>query len=342
MEKIKLNVSTGEYTVSVGEHILPDALTEYFRLHSYDMLFLVTDSQVNMLWKEEVCRIFAGIGQTIAGCFVFPAGEQSKTLTTVSQMYTAFAKAGLTRRSLVIALGGGVCGDMAGFAAATWLRGVAVLQIPTTLLAQVDSSVGGKTGVDLPVGKNLVGAFHQPSAVIADKCFLSTLPERFVRDGMAEILKCGCIADAALFEKTKRSEIDILSAIAIKAKVVNQDEHESGLRKILNYGHTIGHAVELLGGYSRFTHGESVGIGMLYAAKIGEKIGFPPLYHEIFTALQEIGLPTVMDYPPEALAQTALSDKKRDGDTVSMIFLDGIGKAVIRDIPCRSLVMLLQ
>lgn len=345
MEKIIVTHSAGEYDIFAGEGILAESLAEFFRGRKFDRVFIVSDSNVFPLHGGRLRAALAETGIVPAGEFVFNAGEKSKTLETVSRMYEAFAGAFLTRHSLVIALGGGVCGDMTGFAAATYLRGVGVLQAPTTLLAQIDSSVGGKTGVDLPVGKNLVGAFHQPEAVIADAEFLETLPERYLRDGMGEAVKYGCIADAELFSgildgSIGRAEL-ISRCIRIKADVVSKDERESGLRMILNYGHTIGHAVEKLGGFSRFSHGESVGIGMLYAARIGEKLGYPPVFEAIRDALTENGLPTVMDYPPEELVKVAASDKKRDGDEISFVLLDRIGKAVVRRISIAELTGLL-
>ena len=280
-------------------------------------------------------------GADISGEYVFGAGERSKNLSTVSGMYDAFAGAKLTRKSLVVCLGGGVTGDMGGFAAATYLRGIDVLQIPTTLLSQIDSSIGGKTGVDLSAGKNLVGAFHQPVAVISDSRFLDTLPKRFIDDGMGEAIKTGCISDAGLFEGVAKKTIGrgemISECAAFKADVVTKDEFETGLRKILNYGHTIGHAVEKLGNFERFSHGESVGIGMLYAARVGERLGYKPLFDEIKSALRAWELPTVMDYPAEELIKVASSDKKRTGDSVSFILLEDIGRPVVREIPIGEL-----
>ena len=345
MQKIKVTHSSGEYYIYVGEDILEEALCGFFAGKSYDRVFAVSDSSVYPLWGEKLRAALSAAGVELAGESVFPAGERSKNLTTVAGMYNDFARAKLTRKSLVIALGGGVTGDIGGFAAATYLRGVDVLQIPTTLLSQIDSSIGGKTGVDLEVGKNLVGAFHQPVAVISDSRFLDTLPKRFIDDGMGEAIKTGCIAYEALFEgiasKTiSRAEM-ITRCAAFKADVVTKDEFERGLRKILNYGHTIGHAVEKLGNFERFSHGESVGIGMLYAARLGEKLGYPAFYDKIKAALEAYELPTVMDYPTDELIKVASSDKKRTGDSVSFVLLDKIGHAVVREIALDELGRLL-
>ncbi len=342
MKQIKVAHSGGSYNIYSGEDILSEALAKVFAGSVYDRVFLVSDSNVHALWGEHIKTELSKCGAELAGEHIFPAGELSKRLETVSDMYTSFASASLTRKSLIIALGGGVCGDMAGFAAATYLRGVAVLQIPTTLLSQIDSSIGGKTGVDLSIGKNLVGAFHQPAAVIADSRFLDTLPKRYMDDGMGEAIKYGCIADEELFigieNKTiSRSEL-IYRCMKIKARVVEEDEFEQGIRAILNYGHTVGHAVEKLGGFERFSHGESVGIGMLYAARIGSALGYSSEYESrIRGVLEKWSLPTVMDYPAEELMKIVRSDKKRTADSVKFILLEKLGKAVIRSISLSEL-----
>lgn len=342
MEQIKVAHSGGSYNIYSGQDILSEALSEVFAGAVYDRVFLVSDSNVHALWGEHVKKELSKCGAEFAGEHIFKAGELSKRLETVFDMYTSFASASLTRKSLIIALGGGVCGDMAGFAAATYLRGVAVLQIPTTLLSQIDSSIGGKTGVDLSVGKNLVGAFHQPAAVIADSRFLDTLPKRYMDDGMGEAIKYGCIADEELFlgienKSISRAEM-IYRCMKIKARVVEEDEFEQGIRAILNYGHTVGHAVEKLGGFERFSHGESVGIGMLYAARIGAVLGYSDEYEsKIRGALEKCSLPTVMDYPAEELMRIVRSDKKRTADSVKFILLEKLGKAVIRNVPISEL-----
>ncbi len=336
MNKIKVTHKLGEYTIYSGEGILEGAISEFLAGKKYDRIFAVSDSNVYPLHGARLESAVKDCGRELAGVHIFEAGEKSKTLATVSEMYVAFSKAKLTRKSLILALGGGVCGDMAGFASATWLRGIDIVQIPTTLLSQIDSSIGGKTGVDLEVGKNLVGAFHQPAAVIADSSFLATLPERYIRDGMGEAIKSGLIADAQLFESIRAKTIDrgelITRCMRVKAEVVIADENETGLRKILNYGHTIGHAVEKLGNFERYSHGESVGIGMLYAAQLGAKLGFVDLYEPIRETLEAWGLPTEMIFAPSELAKVAASDKKRAGDSVSFVLLDAIGSTKFVDI----------
>lgn len=342
MEIIKVTHRAGEYNIYVGEDILKNALASSLKNRKYDRIFLVSDSNVMRLWGDDIKENLSAAGYCLAGEYAFHAGEPSKRLTTVSEMYKAFALANLTRRSLIIALGGGVCGDMAGFAAATYLRGIDVLQIPTTLLSQIDSSIGGKTGVDLDVGKNLVGAFHQPIAVIADSKYLETLPKRYMNDGMGEAIKYGCIADAHLFYgisdgSIKRADM-IYRCMKIKAEVVTEDEFEQGRRAILNFGHTIGHAVEKLGNFERFSHGESVGIGMLYAARIGAKLGYSgELEKKIEKALEFHGLPTHADYGTGDIISVVASDKKRRGDSINFVFVDKIGESLISKIPLSEL-----
>ena len=342
MREISVAHSSGKYNIYVGEKILADALTAALCDKNYDRIFAVWDSNVYNLWHEYVLDAFEGCGRALDGEHVFAAGEINKRLDTVSDMYAAFAGANLTRRSLVVAVGGGVCGDMTGFAAATYLRGIDVLQMPTTLLSQIDSSIGGKTGVDLSVGKNLVGAFHQPIAVIADSCFLSTLPKRYMDDGMGEAVKYGCIADGELFWGIANKTVDradmVYRCMKIKAAVVEEDEFELGVRAILNFGHTFGHAVEKLGNFERFSHGESVGIGMLYAARAGAALGYDAAVESnIRKVLEAWGLPTDMDYPKEELIRVIGSDKKRVADEIKFILADGIGKAVIKKLPISRL-----
>jgi 3-dehydroquinate synthase len=259
-----------------------------------------------------------------------PPGEGAKTLAEAERLYMELARLRLDRRSVVVALGGGVVGDLAGFVAATYLRGIDYVQVPTTLLAQVDASVGGKTAVDLPVGKNLVGAFHQPSLVIADVDTLATLPPRELRAGLAEVIKYGVIADAALFARLEEEADAVLAAdpailialvqrsCEIKAEVVIADERETGLRAILNFGHTVGHAVEALTGYSTLLHGEAVAIGMVAAARMAvrQRMLAAPAAERLRSLIERYALPTEIPatLSPEAILETMQLDKKtRDG-----------------------------
>jgi 3-dehydroquinate synthase len=279
-----------------------------------------------------------------------PAGEQSKSLAEAERLYLELARLRLDRSSVVVALGGGVVGDLAGFVAATYLRGIAYVQAPTTLLAQVDASVGGKTAVDLPVGKNLVGAFHQPSLVLADMDTLATLPPRELRAGLAEVIKYGVIADAALFDMLECDPDPVLAAdpntlielvkrsCEIKADVVTQDERESGLRAILNFGHTLGHAVEALSGYTDLLHGEAVAIGMTAAAEIAARLGMldRPAVNRLRRLIERYGLPT--EVPPsldrEAIIQTMQLDKKTQDGRLQFVLPTRIGAVEIGcDVP---------
>jgi 3-dehydroquinate synthase len=292
--------------------------------------------------------------QLDASLLVVEAGEEQKTPATVARIHDgAFARR-LERGSLIVALGGGVVGDMAGFAAATWLRGIAVVQVPTTLLAMVDAAIGGKTGVNHPGGKNLIGAFHQPRLVLIDPTTLATLPEREFRAGMAEVIKYGVIGDADLFAQlegaAQRDPAGALASIeavgpsllqsllersaAAKARVVAADEHEGGLRAILNYGHTLGHAVETLCGYGTWLHGEAVGLGMLAAGEIAVAMGlWSQADQERQRALvAAAGLPLRWpDLNPEAVLLCLQGDKKvRDG-RVRFVLPTAVGAVEIRD-----------
>ena len=274
--------------------------------------------------------------------FEVPDGERTKSLSRAAGLYDAMLEAGADRGSVVIALGGGVVGDLAGFVAATLLRGLPVVQVPTTLLAMVDSSVGGKTGVNVARGKNLVGAFHQPRLVWMDAATLRTLPARQLAAGLAEVIKHAAIRDEALFARLERDLPRILAlepevllpmlerSCAIKAEVVALDEREAGLRMLLNFGHTLGHAVEALAGYRGVLHGEAVAMGMVYAARRSEELGFAPegTRERLAALLARAGLPTALPERPRRAYLTAVGvDKKRRDARVRFVVLRGIGKA---------------
>lgn len=274
-------------------------------------------------------------------------GERSKTLRTVQRLYGLFLQCDLDRKSLVISVGGGVLGDLVGFAAATYLRGIGFVQVPTTLLAQVDASIGGKTGVDLPQGKNLVGAFHQPAAVLIDPLALRSLPVRELRSGLAEVIKYGIIKDAEFFLSVgtllpsllAREPGALTSVITrscrIKADVVASDETEQGLRAILNFGHTIGHALETVTHYRRYKHGEAVAIGMVAALKIGEKCGVTPsdLTEQVVAVLRAAGLPTQLpsNVSAEDLLAAARHDKKALDGRIRFVLARALGDVIVTD-----------
>ncbi|MDI9406672.1 MAG: 3-dehydroquinate synthase [Chitinophagaceae bacterium] len=292
-----------------------------------------------------------------ASALVIEAGEDQKTPATVAQIHDAAFARKLERGSLIVALGGGVVGDMAGFAAATWLRGIAVVQVPTTLLAMVDAAIGGKTGVNHPGGKNLIGAFHQPRLVLIDPITLATLPEREFRAGMAEVIKYGVIGDAGLFAQLEAAgPIDSIGAVgpellqtllersaAAKAQVVAADEREGGLRAILNYGHTLGHVVETLCGYGTWLHGEAVAIGMAAAGVIAVEMGLWSGAEQArqLALIEAAGLP--VRWPalePQAVLACLQGDKKvRDG-RVRFVLPTAIGSVQIRDDVTAEIVQL--
>ncbi|HET9424341.1 MAG TPA: 3-dehydroquinate synthase [Gemmatimonadaceae bacterium] len=295
---------------------------------------VITDSNVDHLYAR---RIAHQLGDR-ARVFPVPAGEKSKTRASWADITDEMLAEGFGRDSLVIAVGGGVVGDLAGFVAATYMRGIPFVQVPTTLLAMIDASVGGKTGVDTPAGKNLVGAFHQPALVVADPQTLATLPANHFRAGLAEALKHGVIADAAYFEKvaaaregTARDERALTGLIAesvrIKASVVARDERESGLRKVLNYGHTLGHAIESVSHYG-LLHGEAVAIGMALEAAIAENAGIaqPGTSAAVRNALEAIGLPSAFPaLDGTAVLEATKSDKKARGGRVEYALPSKIG-----------------
>jgi len=290
-------------------------------------LALITDSNVMPLHAAPLAARLERAGRRVE-TFVFEAGEASKTRATKERIEDAMLGAGLGRDTVVLAMGGGVAGDLAGFVAATYLRGVPVVGLPTSLLAMVDASVGGKTGVDHPLGKNLIGAFHQPSAVFADVACLATLPDREYRNGLAEMVKAGVVGDTALLDaltadpgRVRARDTGLMTdliarACAIKARVVGADEREGDLRKILNFGHTIGHALEAVTGYA-IPHGEAVSVGMVAEARIAVRLGLASgaTATAIETALVSLGLPTAL--PPGAstagILGAARHDKKARG-----------------------------
>ena len=303
----KLKVNTGrKYEIIIDRGIINHCGEYIKKVSSPTRIAVVTDSNVHALYSQSVITSLKQSGFIVSE-FVFKAGETSKNFRTIEAIYSHLADNNITRKDMILALGGGVTGDMAGFAAATYLRGIEFVQVPTSLLAQVDSSVGGKTGYDIPQGKNLVGAFWQPSVVLIDPDTLSTLPERYLNDGMAEVIKYGCIKSAGLFRLLKkgRDELDIENIIhrcvSIKRDVVQKDEKESGERKLLNFGHTIGHALEKIYEYKKLSHGEAVAIGMVMMTKASEQ-----------------------------------SDKKSSGHNIDVVILKSIGDATVSTMDLRD------
>ena len=327
------------YDIVLGEDILthlPDYLEQYCPASQYAV---ITDSTVAPLYGARVANALERTGQTYL--VTFPAGEWNKSRETWGNLTDQLLKAQLDRESVIVALGGGVVGDLAGFVAATYLRGVRYVQVPTSLLAMIDSAIGGKTGVDTEAGKNLVGAFHQPAAVVADVATLSTLPPVQVAAGMAEALKHGVIADAAYFDRTLEqheairardlaSLFDVVrGSVEIKAGVVGEDERERGRRAILNFGHTVAHALEASLGYE-LLHGEAVAIGMVAEAALGEALGVSQegTAGAVVSAVEAFRLPTTVpgDVDRERMMEAMRQDKKVRGGTVRFALPSRLGE----------------
>lgn len=332
MQHLSLNGAAGVSDIYIASGLLQQTAEQCMRRFSPSRVHIVTDSHVAPLYLQRVQEQFT-VPVTAS---VIPAGEEHKRLSTVETLYHDFLQAGLTRQDLVVALGGGVTGDLTGFAAATFLRGVTLCQIPTTLLAQVDSSVGGKTAVDLPEGKNLVGAFYQPGLVLIDPSLLDTLPNAVFQDGMAEVIKYGCIRNKDILAMVESADYKvyleriIYECVKIKRDVVEVDEHDTGLRMILNFGHTIGHAVEKLGGYTALSHGQAVSIGMVAAMRLADVLGAPQsLTAPLTQILEKHGLPTALPYGREEIFHALLSDKKKFADTMHFILVRQLGQADI-------------
>ena len=314
---------------------------------------VVTNSTVAELYLEPTLASLRAAGFDPATVSM-PDGEEHKSLAWLTRVYDQLVDAGVERSGAVVALGGGVVGDLAGFAAATYLRGIACVQVPTTLLAQVDSSIGGKTGVNHVAGKNLIGAFAQPRFVLADVDTLRTLPPRELTAGLAEVIKYGIILDPALFAllEERRADVQRLdrellvqvvrTCCAIKALVVGEDEMESGNRAILNFGHTVAHALESLTGYTRYLHGEAVAIGMVAAARVSSRLGFcaEADVQRIRTLLERYGLATEIpaELCGEPLARAMRTDKKARGGAIKFVCLEAIGSTRFERLTCEDIV----
>lgn len=345
MQTIHVNTSR-PYDILVGRGLLDHAGELAREVNRGIHALIVTDSNVYPLLAERTRRSFEAAGYD-ADVFVFQAGEENKRLSVIADMYTKLAAINAGRQDLLVALGGGVTGDMTGFAAATWLRGMDFVQIPTTLLAQVDSSVGGKTGVDIDEGKNLVGAFWQPIRVIADVDTLDTLKPEVFADGMAEVIKTACIKDAQLFRELETGratepehlEGTIARCMDIKRGVVERDETESGERKLLNFGHTMGHALEKYYDYTALTHGSAVALGMVIISEAAERQNLTEAgtTQRIVETLKRYHLPvadtaTLDDYLPGVA-----NDKKRAGKYIDLALLRDIGDSFIYRLPLSLL-----
>lgn len=345
----KLSVAASKnYDILIGNGLLPQLGGYVKTLEKIQTVALVSETTVYPLFGQTAEESLADAGFQVKS-FVFPAGEASKCADSYLKLLAFLARNHLTRTDAIVALGGGVVGDLAGFAAATYLRGIRFVQVPTTLLAAVDSSVGGKTAIDLPEGKNLVGAFWQPSLVLCDTACLDTLPKATFRDGCAEVIKYGILFDRDFFDYLSGTGMDfdreyvIERCVAMKRDVVDRDEFDVGTRKLLNLGHTIGHSVEA---NSRFTlsHGQSVAIGTAIVARAAAAKGI--LSREdcgrILKTLRAYGLPVETSDDPEILAEIALSDKKRSGGTLDLIVPEAIGSCKVLPVPVSDVLAWIQ
>lgn len=335
MTRVRVAVNP-PYEAAVGAGLL-DRLGELLRPLAAGSVMVVTEENVAPLYLDRAAASLSAAGFTVRTA-VLPAGEATKSVEYYVNLLELFAP--LTRSDTVLALGGGVVSDLAGFAAATYLRGIRSVNVPTTLLAMVDAAVGGKTGIDLPTGKNLVGAFCQPALVVCDPTLLTTLPPRELRSGWAEVIKTAILFDPPLFQRLKTGEAATEQVIAAclrhKSAVLSHDVYDRGERQLLNLGHTLGHAVEVCSDY-RVTHGEAVAVGIAGMAR-----AFSRDAAEIIALLEQFGLPTRTELSPRVLAQAALHDKKRRGDTVTLVIPERIGGCTLRSVPTNTLEEIFQ
>lgn len=347
MNTVIVNTSK-KYEVKIGSGLLAHLGEEIAALCTKGTAVIVSDSNVWPLYGHVATESLKHAGFSVLS-YVFPAGEQQKNAATYLDLLTFLAQNRVTRSDCLIALGGGVVGDLTGFAAATYLRGIGYIQVPTTLLAAVDSSVGGKTAIDLPVGKNLVGAFCQPKLVLCDVDTLNTLPEEVFRDGCAEVIKYGVLYDPQLFEELVKTGMNfprehvITRCVTLKRDVVCEDEFDTGSRMKLNLGHTFGHGIEKCSRYE-VSHGYAVATGMAIAARCAaaHDICSPETSENIRKILVHFGFSTHTDYSADLLLDAALSDKKRTGGTVQVILPEKIGECQIRSVPVEELKSFLE
>lgn len=347
--EVSIKSSAAKYEIRIGENALGGVCEYLSEKYKGKKAAVITDDNVNKLYGAS---LYEGIVDSGLKCRLISIkpGEKSKSLEVLSGIYEALAGFGMNRGDIIIAFGGGVVGDLTGFAAATYLRGMPYIQIPTTLLAQVDSSVGGKTAIDLPSGKNLVGSFYHPEMVFIDTLFLNTLGDRYLRDGMAEVIKYGCIKDWSLlgrlmaYEDMGRCIGDMAELVhlccSIKSTVVEADERDTGERLLLNFGHTLGHAVEQYYNYEKYTHGEAVAMGMAEITKRSEELGLTEKGSAavIIEVLKKYGLPYQIPITDKKVLIGAMRlDKKFRGDNISIVLMNSPGKAYVKKIKSNEL-----
>lgn len=338
---MKLHVELGKqsYPIYIENNILSQAASYIRDIFSGKRIMIISDDNVYPLYGETLTENLSVLYE--CHHLILPHGEATKSFQSLPEIYSAMLEAKISRSDLVIALGGGVIGDLSGFAAASFLRGIKFVQIPTSLLAQVDSSVGGKVGVDLPQGKNLVGAFKQPSMVLIDPTVLDTLPKRYINDGMGEVIKYGCIRDAALFDTLAAHQSfedlkPVLPSIIercvdIKRVVVEHDQFDTGERMLLNFGHTLAHTIEQYYHYTRESHGEAVAIGMYQITRIAEEqeLTKPGCADKILEVLKTYGLPYACDLPLGSLTEAISLDKKNLDNHLNLVLLHEIGNSYV-------------
>jgi len=353
MHTLSINLSQKQYTIMIKNSLLVDVGKHLLTNYRNKKIVVVTDATVDAFYGMILMNSLVSQGFSVTK-MVIPPGEKSKSMVMLESLYSKFIDFKLSRSDLIIAFGGGVIGDLVGFAAATFLRGVPYIQIPTTLLAQIDSSIGGKVAVNLSNGKNLVGAFYHPEAVFIDPKLLDTLPLRVLRDGIGEVIKYSVISETALFTELNRYQDEqeflanikwiITTCCQIKQQFVEEDEKDTGVRMILNFGHTIGHAIENYFNYEIYTHGEAVAIGMAHITASSEALGItePGTAQGIIKLIQKYGLPTTATkYDPQALLTATTLDKKNSNNGLHLIILASMGKPLIKKIQSNEMYLYL-
>lgn len=343
MRCINVNTPTRNYDVVIADDLINQTGAFVNELFGVRTAAVISDDTVWNLYGDTVKASLEKSGFTVSS-MVFPHGEESKNSSTLIQILEFLASEKITRSDIIIALGGGVTGDITGLAASMYLRGIRYVQIPTTVLAAVDSSVGGKCAIDLNAGKNLAGAFWQPSLVLCDYSALDSLDEKTFTDGCAEIIKYGVIGDSEFFDSlsvhvSKQRERVITKCVMMKRDIVSADENDTGVRQLLNFGHTAAHAIEKCSDFN-ITHGSAVAIGMITASKYAEKIGVceeKNCSERIEKMLNFYGLPTKCDFSPEQLCEAALSDKKRSGGTINLVLPKKLGECVLHKVNVSEL-----
>lgn len=342
MKDIHINLGNDSYDIYIEDGLLNRVGPYIQAVTKAKTLGVISDTTIDGLYGDRLEKILTDAGFTVKR-IVFPAGEESKSLAMLGNLYQQLSDAGLTRSDAIITFGGGVVGDLGGFAAATYLRGLPFIQIPTTIIAQVDSSVGGKVAIDLPSGKNRAGAFYQPKAVLIDPELLQSLPKRFLHDGLGEVIKYGCIRDEKLFSLLESLndatlaphwEEIIQRCCAIKAQIVEHDVYDMGERMLLNFGHTIGHAIERFYGYGNYTHGEGVAAGMAMLTGVTEDMGLTEkgTTARLIKVLQQYDLPTDVAATRDELLPYIGNDKKKRGHSLTFIIIKKIGESELHTV----------